>query len=165
LGTSLTIRRALTGEYEAIGQLTADAYAPVLTLGATDPYLSTLQDAAGRAEKAELWAAVRGDQLAGTITVCRPGGPYAEIATSDELEVRMLAVAPGQQRSSVGAALMSAVHATAEAEGFRAVVLSVIDTNRGAQAFYASLGYERRPERDWLPLPTVTLQVWQRILS
>ncbi len=161
----LTIRRALSGEYEAIGQLTADAYAPVLTFGDTDPYLSTLQDAVGRAEKAELWAAVSTGQLVGTVTVCRPGGPYAEIASPGELEVRMLAVAPTRQRSGVGQALMSAVHGTAVTEGFRWVVLSVIETNERARAFYASLGYERRPERDWHPLPDLTLQVWQKDLG
>ncbi len=161
----LAVRPALTGEYEAIGQLTAHAYAPVLSFGTTDPYIRTLQDAAGRAEKAELWAAVSQGQLAGTVTVCRPGGPYAEIASGRELEVRMLAVDPTQQRAGVGAALMSAVHATAAAEGFRAVVLSVIDSNAGARRFYASLGYERDPERDWQPLPDVTLQVWRRALS
>ena len=161
----LTIRPALTGEYQAIGQLTAHAYAPVLSFGTTDPYVSTLQDAAGRAEKAELWAAVSQGQLAGTVTVCRPGGPYAEIASSCELEVRMLAVDPAHQRTGMGAALMSAVHTTAAAEGFVAVVLSVIDSNTRAQAFYSSLGYERDPERDWQPLPNVTLQVWRRALS
>ena len=34
----LSIRRAHPDEYEAIGALTADAYAPVLTFGEADPY-------------------------------------------------------------------------------------------------------------------------------
>lgn len=157
----LTIRRALPDEYAAIGSLTADAYAPVLTFGTADPYRQTLMDAAGRAAGAELWSATTDDRLAATVTVCRPGSVYAEIAGNDELEVRMLAVMPEFQGQGIGAHLMDAVHQTAVAEGFSAVVLSVVETNASAVAFYARLGYTRVPERDWVPVPDITLQVWR----
>jgi len=161
----LTIRRALGSEYESIGQLTVDAYAPVLAFGAADPYCSTLMDAAGRAAGAELWVAIDSQGIAGTVTVCRPGGPYAEIAATGELEVRMLAVSSDRQRRRIGSSLMAAVHETGSAGGFDSVVLSVIDTNVAAAAFYDRLGYVREATRDWQPLPTVTLQVWRRPLG
>lgn len=161
----LTIRQALEHEYAAIGQLTADAYAPVLTFGATDPYRPTLMDAAGRAANAELWVATDPDGLAGTVTVCRPGGPYAEIAMPSELEVRMLAVSPDRQGQHIGSSLMAAVHETAAIEDFESVVLSVIDSNTAAATFYARLGYRHEADRDWRPLPDVTLQVWQLTLG
>ncbi len=157
----LTIRRARPDEYPSIGSLTADAYAPVLTFGDADPYRRTLMDAAGRAAGAELWAATNDELLVGTVTVCRPGSGYAEIATPDELEVRMLAVAQVAQGQGIGVQLMERVHQTAQAEEFTAVVLSVIETNLSAVAFYAGLGYTRVPERDWQPVPDITLQVWR----
>lgn len=161
----LTIRRALESEYAAIGQLTADAYDPVLTFGAADPYRSTLVDAAGRAAGAELWVAVDDDGMAGTVTVCRPGGPYAEIAAAGELEVRMLAVSPDRQGQHIGTSLMAAVHETAAGESFEAVVLSVVSSNTRAAAFYHRLGYIHEVGRDWQPLPQVTLHVWRRELG
>jgi ribosomal protein S18 acetylase RimI-like enzyme len=60
---------------------------------------------------------------------------------------------------------MTEVHDVASAEGFLAVVLSVVETNARAAAFYARLGYQRQPERDWQPVPDVTLQVWRRSLG
>ena len=161
----LTIRQAQEHEYAATGHLTADAYAPVLTFGAADPYRPTLLDAADRAANAELWVALDGASIAGTVTVCRPGGRYAEVATPDELEVRMLAVSPARQGNAIGSTLMAAVHDAAAAEGYRAVVLSVIDTNTAAAAFYERLGYGHTVARDWQPLPGVTLQVWRKALS
>ena len=161
----LTIRQALEHEYAAIGQLTADAYAPVLTFGAADPYRPTLMDAAGRAAKAELWVAIGHRSIAGTVTVCRPGGPYAEIAAPSELEVRMLAVSPDRQGQGIGSSLMAAVHETAATENFESVVLSVIDSNTAAAAFYDRLGYVHEATRDWQPLPKVTLQVWRRSVA
>ncbi len=157
----LTIRGALPCEYAAIGNLTAEAYAPVLTFGESDPYRRTLVDAAGRAAAAELWAATCDDLLVGTVTICRPASRYAEIATADELEVRMLAVSPAAQGRRIGAQLMQRVHETARAEQFCAVVLSVVETNVSAVAFYERLRYARVPERDWQPVPDVTLQVWR----
>lgn len=156
------VRRALPHEYDAIGALTAAAYAPVLTFGAADPYRQVLEDAAGRAEAAELWAATADAQLVGTVTVCRPGSRYAEIASPGELEVRMLAVSPTAQGTGVGSTLMSAVHDLALREVFDAVVLSVVETNEPAAAFYSRLGYNRSPDRDWQPVPHITLQVWRR---
>lgn len=157
----LTIRRALPDEYVSIGTLTVDAYAPVLTFGEADPYRQILSDAAGRAEAAELWSATTGDQLLGTVTVCRPGSRYAEVAAPDELEVRMLAVAPAAQGQGVGVGLMARVHETARTEQFAAIVLSVVESNLTALAFYSALGYTRAPERDWDPVPDITLQVWR----
>jgi ribosomal protein S18 acetylase RimI-like enzyme len=161
----LTIRQALEHEYAEIGKLTADAYTPVLTFGAADPYRPTLMDAAGRAAEAELWVAVDHRSIAGTVTVCRPGGPYAEIAAPSELEVRMLAVSPDRQGQGIGSSLMAAVHETAATEAFESVVLSVISSNTGATAFYQRLGYVHDATRDWQPVPSITLQVWRRQLD
>ena len=153
-----TIRVARPDEYTAIGQLTALAYADVLANGDDDEYRSVLLDAAGRAAAAELLVAVSGDNAPlGTVTVGRPGTPLAEIAHDQEVEVRMLAVAPGFERKGIGRSLMRHVHNVASAEGFAGLVLSVISTNTAAGEFYLSLGYRRSPERDWHPVPDTDL--------
>jgi ribosomal protein S18 acetylase RimI-like enzyme len=74
----------------------------------------------------------------------------------------MLAVSPGAQGTGVGTSMMSAVHDLALREAFDAVVLSVVETNAPAAAFYRGLGYTRSPDRDWRPVPNITLQVWRR---
>jgi ribosomal protein S18 acetylase RimI-like enzyme len=160
--SSVDIRAARPEDHSRIVALTLAAYLPALRHGAEDPYRDTLADSAGRARDAELLVAVLDHRVVGTITLCRPGTPYAEIASPDELEVRMLAVDPTVQRSGVGAALMAHAHATAATEGYAAVVLSVIDTNAPAAAFYRALEYERVPDRDWTPVPHVLLQVSRR---
>jgi ribosomal protein S18 acetylase RimI-like enzyme len=148
------IRDARPHELALAGELTAQAYAPILAFGADDPYLAELRDAAARAEKAQLLVYVSpSDEIQGTITVARPGIPYAEIAAPHELEVRMLAVSPAAQGQGIGAHLMAHVHDVARGEGFSSVALSVIGTNVGALAFYRRLGYEPDSERDWYPVP------------
>ena len=165
MSVELTIRTARPYEYVAIGELTARAYAPVLADADDDPYLPELLDAAGRADGAELLVAVdQEEQILGTVTIGRPGSAYAEIARPDELEVRMLAVAPECARQGIGGDLMSVVHQIAEREGFSGLVLSVISTNTAAAKFYDRLGYRRVAERDWFPRGdmSIVLEVFTR---
>ncbi len=160
-----TLRLARPSEYTAIGELTLQSYAEVLIEGGDDPYRTELLDAAQRGEKAELWVAVDDDDvLLGTVTVGRPGTPYAEIAKPDEVEVRMLGVSPDHGRRGIGRLLMEHVHNLAAAEEFANVVLSVISTNTAAASFYLALGYQRCPERDWRPYGTdeIVLEVFSR---
>jgi ribosomal protein S18 acetylase RimI-like enzyme len=77
----------------------------------------------------------------------------------------MLAVSPDRQGQGIGSSLMAAVHETAVIESFESVVLSVVDSNTAAAAFYERLGYIHEATRDWQPLPRVTLQVWRRQLD
>jgi len=152
--TQPTIRVARPPEYSAIGELTLLAYADVLAEGEDDEYRSVLLDAPGRAADAELLVAVDHTQaLLGTVTVGRPGTPLAEIAHHQEVEVRMLAVAPDFERRGIGRSMMQHVFDMASAEGFEGLVLSVISTNTAAASFYRSLGYTRSPDRDWNPMP------------
>ena len=147
------IRDALPAEFVTAGELTAKAYAPILAFGEDDPYLDQLRDAQARASKAQLLVFVSSSrQILGTITVARPGSPYAEIAAPHELEVRMLAVSPGSHGQGIGRQLMAHVHDIAVTEGFASVALSVIGTNVDALQFYQRLGYRPDSSRDWYPV-------------
>lgn len=155
----LLIRTAEPTEFASIGRLSAYAYASVLKFG--DPYIQTLTDARGRAAVAELWVAIAHEQIVGTVTLCRPGSSFAQVATSDELEVRMLAITSLARGQGIGARIMAAAQQTAHVEGLSAVVLSVVESNVDAAGFYEHIGYTRVPERDWQPVPDITLQTWR----
>jgi ribosomal protein S18 acetylase RimI-like enzyme len=117
----ITVRAARPGEYEAVGELVAAAYLRdgLLTLGAEDPYLTTLRDTASRARQAELLVAVGArDALLGSVTFAAVR-PYAQVAADDEAEFRMLAVAPTAQGKGVGQALTRACLDRARDLGFR----------------------------------------------
>lgn len=165
-GTGLVVRAAETDELEAVGALTVAAYEE-FTLGEGDPYLARLRDAASRAREAELYVACApdpsgaGERLVGTVTVCPPGSPWREIARDDEGEFRMLAVAPSARGRGVGDALVAFCLDLFRARGARGVALSSLVEMHAAHRLYERYGFERRPERDWRPLPHVPLLAFE----
>ncbi|MER7010091.1 GNAT family N-acetyltransferase [Saccharopolyspora sp. NPDC000359] len=152
-----TIRVARPAEYPAIGEIAVRAYTEAGSLPSDVDYARVLRDAADRAERAELLVALSGDKPLGTVTVVHPGTAYAEIAQPGELEFRMLAVAPEAAGNGVGRALVQAVIDRAREQGLARVVLCVKDTSTTAQHLYRGLGFERCPDRDWVPAPGVNL--------
>ncbi|HYU83574.1 MAG TPA: GNAT family N-acetyltransferase [Kribbellaceae bacterium] len=154
---TLTIRLASPDEYDEVGALTAGAY---LADGLVPPgsgYDAVLRDAAGRAEKAELWVAVDTDRLLGTVTFCPPGSPCREIGTDREGEFRMLAVAPEARGVGVGDLLTRHCIERSRELGQDAVVLSSSSAMAAAHRLYTRLGFVRLPARDWSPVAGVQL--------
>ncbi len=139
-----------------MGDLTVQAYVADGGLSAGDPYAEHLRDAASRAREAELLVAV-GPGLLGTVTVCEPGTPWAEVSLPGELEFRMLAVAPAARGRGVGELLTRAVLDRAVAAAVHRVVLCSSDHMHAAHRLYRRLGFSRIPERDWSPSPAVSL--------
>ena len=152
----MEVRRARPDEHGPIGELTVRAYA-AFTLGAADPYVERLRDAAARAAGAELWVALRRDQLLGAVTYCPPGSPWREISRPDEGEFRMLAVDPDARGAGAGTALVSLCEERARAHGAVGMAISSLAEMTDAHRIYARLGYARDPDRDWSPLPGVQL--------
>jgi GNAT superfamily N-acetyltransferase len=154
----LTVRLARPDELDQVGQLTLDAY---VTDGYANPagsYAAALADAPRRARDADLLVAANPEGMVlGTITVCRPGSPMGELSRPGELEFRMLAVAPGARRRGVGQALVVAVLQRATEIGAHRVVLCSAEKMCAAHRLYARLGFIRLPERDWQPVPGMTL--------
>ena len=150
----VTVRVAGPADEEAAGELTAQAYRSDGLLLAADPYADELRDAHRRAREAQLLVATvpTGDgreALVGSLTLAPYGSSYAEVAEPDEVELRMLAVAPEARRRGVAEELLQAALREAVAGGARRVVLSTLDAMTTAQRLYARLGFEPRPERDW----------------
>ncbi len=152
------LRRARPEDYRVIGDVTLAAYEPMLD-DASASYAEHLGNAEARDHEAELWVAVAPDDrvVLGTITLCREGSPWREIAFPDEGEFRMLGVAPHAQGQGVGEALVRHVLDRFREEGAVAVVLSTTPEMLAARRLYERLGFARCPERDWEPLPGVEL--------
>ncbi|AZQ37306.1 GNAT family N-acetyltransferase [Streptomyces cyaneochromogenes] len=152
----IVIRRARPAEYEALGEITAQAYLQdgLLDFGESDEYLGVLKDVARRAAAAEVLVATDGDKLLGGVTFVPSGGPMADIARSGEAEIRMLAVDHTARGRGAGEALVRACIDRARAtEGCVRVVLSSQRTMHSAHRIYERLGFVRTPDRDWNPIP------------
>lgn len=170
-GMDIRIRTARPAEYEALGDITADAYLEdgLLDFGSSDAYLHELKDVAKRAAAgAEVLVAVDGERLLGGVAFVPAPGPMADLARPGEAEIRMLAVARRARGRGAGEALVRACVERARAlEGRTAVVLSTQPTMDAAHRLYERLGFVRTPERDWAPLPDlydITLLTYQLTL-
>jgi ribosomal protein S18 acetylase RimI-like enzyme len=157
----LVIRAARPAELAEIGELTVAAYQADGFAPDGHPYAARLADTVGRHRDAELLvAADETDRILGTVTICRPGTPFAEIAQPHELEFRMLAVHPDARQRGAARALVTTVLDRARAEGYRSVALSSLDRMRTAHRIYRRFGFKRAPDRDWRPTERTLLWVF-----
>lgn len=159
----MEIRPARADELEAVGVLTVAGYDVDghLTLpdGSHDhEYGTWLGDATSRGRDGGLLVAVDGDDLLGTTTWCPPGSPHRDLATrSDQGEFRTLSVSPAARRRGVGRALVVECLRLARADGLTEVLLCSLPTMAPAHRLYGSMGFVRRPDLDWSPVPGVSL--------
>ncbi|MDN5798236.1 MAG: GNAT family N-acetyltransferase [Intrasporangium sp.] len=153
------IRLAREGEYDRVADILATAYAPS-GLRPGDDYYQHLRDVAGRVAAAEVWVAVEGSEVLGTVTWPPVGSPEREVAGDDEAEFRMLAVDPRVQGLGIGRALVEAIVRRARSEGFRRIVLSTTTWSTSARRLYADMGFVRVPERDWPVNDDLVLQAY-----
>ncbi|WP_329001537.1 GNAT family N-acetyltransferase [Kribbella sp. NBC_00709] len=149
------IRLAVPPEYDAVGELTVEAYSHDGFV--RGQYAMTLRAAADRAAKAELWVAADATGLLGTATYCPVDSVYREIGLADEGEFRMLGVAGRARGLGVGTALTQRCIERSREQGLRRVVLSSATYMTAAHRIYERLGFTRLPERDWAPIPGVDL--------
>ena len=152
---TIEIRQAFPSEYDAVGELTVEAYSHDGYV--RGDYARTLRAAADRAAKAELWVATDATGLLGTVTYCPPGSVYREIGQDGEGEFRMLGVAGRARGLGIGTALTErCVDRTRELGLARLVMCSAIYMTT-AHRVYERLGFVRLPARDWSPIAGVDL--------
>jgi ribosomal protein S18 acetylase RimI-like enzyme len=157
----LIIRPATEADLSAVGSVTVEAYRAEGFVGDHDDYATVLADAASRFRDAELIVAQdESGTVLGSVTVVRPGTPYAEVSRPGELEFRMLAVTAAARGRGVGETLVRAVIDKARETGATHVVLSSSEKMLAAHRLYERLGFTRLPERDWSPLPGVDLRAY-----
>ena len=162
--TTLHITPCEPADYDAIDRLTARAYAPS-GLAPDDPYFIEITNAAQRAQQALVLVARQNGVLVGTLTCALPGSSWQEIARADEAELRILAVAPEQQRHGIGSALVRASIEHARRAGCTALVLSSAAWMHAGHRLYERLGFRHTPERDWQPRADVHLTTYRLELT
>lgn len=163
--TGLLIRPAHPDEYDAIGALTVEVYVGDGYVTDGDDYVRELGDVAHRAAEAEVLVAVHEGRVAGSLTVAKPGTPYAEIARPGELEFRMLAVSKQARGLGVGTELVRAVIDEAKSGGYEAVALTTMFSMVDAHRIYERLGFVGVPERDWATHDGLQLMVMRLALN
>ena len=150
------IRPVRPEEHEALGELTVRVYRQLLGRD-MGTYAEVLRDVAGRvASSCEVLVAAEAPAVAeparsrvvGGATYVPGPGPYAELASEREAEIRMLVVDPRAQGRGVGEALVRACIERAAASSRRALSLYTTDAMSAAQRLYARLGFVRITERD-----------------
>ncbi|MFF2807505.1 GNAT family N-acetyltransferase [Streptomyces sp. NPDC058000] len=165
----ITIRPIRQAEFDTVGELVVEVYLAdgLLSGGVDDPYAAVLREVAHRAEHAEVLVASDGADGAvlGAVTFAAAGSPYADLAGPGEGEFRMLAVRPAGRGRGIGEALVRACLTRARALGLRRMVLSSHQHLFPAHRLYGRLGFARAPERDWDPVPGITLWAFARELA
>jgi GNAT superfamily N-acetyltransferase len=159
----MEIRLAQPEEFDAVGDLMVAVY---VGDGYVDPdsnYVEELRATATRASEAEVWVAVEGDELLGTVTNCPKGSRWKELASEGEGEFRMLAVAEIARGRGLGGALVRHCVAMSRAAGDRGMVLSTMDRMTAAHRIYGRLGFHRAPEADWSPASGVLLLAFRLV--
>jgi ribosomal protein S18 acetylase RimI-like enzyme len=141
--------------------VTRQAYVDDGYMPADEPYTEHLADAERRAAEAELWVAADEGQVLGCVTFCPPGSPWREISEEGEAEFRMLAVSPAARGRGVGEALVRHCLERARELDLHVMVLSTMDKMAAAHRLYERLGFTRLSERDWEPVPGVTLLAYR----
>lgn len=154
----LQLRRAHSEDFALIGALTTSAYVVDDLIAPDAAYLGFLGDVASRDREGEVWVATdeRGSIL-GAVTFVAPGSAMCEVARGREAEMRCLAVDPMARRAGIGEALTRLAVDRAREEGCEAMVLCSSTRMAAAHRLYARLGFQRLPERDWSPNPSVEL--------
>jgi GNAT superfamily N-acetyltransferase len=161
--SDLVVRVVHDDEHDAVGRLTVAGYDADGHLQRADgtydhEYAAWIGDVAGRAGDSEVLVAVDGDRLVGTVTWCPPGSASAQLARQPHQgEFRTLAVDPRQRGRGVGRALVEACVERARRAGLGEVLLCSLAEMTTAHRLYLSMGFVRRPDLDWSPLPTVRL--------
>ena len=157
----MEIRLVEPSEYGAVSDLIVAAYVADGFIAPSSGYVRQLRDTATRAEQAEIWVAVDGEELLGVITNCPAGSPWKELAGDGEGEFRMLAVAPAARGRGIGEALVRHCVALSKAAGDRGMVLSTMDLMTGAHRIYERVGFHRVPDEDWSPDDGVCLMAFR----
>ena len=161
MNANVSVRRARPGDYEALGEITVAAYVGdgLLNAATDSPYLGVLRDVADRAASAEVLVCIDdGGTVLGGVTFVDGPGPYADVARLHEAEFRTLAVAGAARGRGAGEALVQAcIDRACAIEGCSRLVISTQPSMAAAQRLYGRLGFARMPERDWMPVPHITL--------
>lgn len=145
---TVVIRRVHPSEYAAVGALRLDAYRHDYEIG--DDYAAQMLDIAAHEAVAEVWVAAdaRSGELLATVTTAKDGGNFTPLGLPDELDWRLLAVAPAARGRGLGRLLTEFVIALGRSRGVARVVMNSGSDMYAAHHLYDTLGFTRLPGRE-----------------
>ena len=150
-------------ECERAGQIVVAAYRALAGHVEEPDYERELADVASRAGSV-LVAVDEDGAVVGCVTfVAGIDNAHAEFDDPAAAGFRMLGVDPERQGSGAGKALVARCVEGARAAGRERVIIHSTPWMTRAHAMYARLGFERRPELDWVPVPDIEL--WGFVLE
>jgi ribosomal protein S18 acetylase RimI-like enzyme len=147
----IVIREAAPEEWDEAGRVTAEAYREFVRDADWDDYLHRIADVRARAKRTTILVALDDGVVVGSATLELIGRVEPEddpTLRPGEAHVRMLGVTPGHRGHGVGRLLMDESESRARAAGKTFLTLHTTERMTAAQAMYAALGYERRPDRE-----------------
>ena len=118
----------------------------------------------GRAGPTELFVARLDGRLVGCAALHLSGGVPEMIELSAEAALRAFAIAPDARGRGAGELLLRRCMDRARAAGKRRLLTVADRRSTLTQLFFERMGFERRPERDWSPVPGVDLLVYSLTL-
>lgn len=148
----IEVRPVRPDEHDEAGRVTALAYREFVRPEDTEwrEYLDRIADVSERASRTTVLVAVEDDRILGSATLELLGRTESdddEPLALDEAHIRMLGVHPDARRRGIARALMDACVDEARRAGRTRVTLNTTERMRAAQEMYASMGFERRPDR------------------
>ncbi|MFD5917573.1 GNAT family N-acetyltransferase [Kitasatospora sp. NPDC058201] len=158
----IAIRPARAEDFEDAGRITVEAFVGDGHTSPESDYVHLLRDAARRAREAELLVAVDAAEgrVLGCVTFAVGGTEWADIATPEEGEIRMLATSAAARGRGVGEALVRAALTRSRELGLAGMAFSTRPEMTTAHRIYRRVGFRRSPDRDWSPHPGVDLMVY-----
>jgi ribosomal protein S18 acetylase RimI-like enzyme len=162
---AVIVRVARPGELADVGKLRVTAYRSGGFLSPESEYEPTLRTLGANGNGTVLVAMSPADhsQILGTVMLLP--FPHSRVSGQDEAEIRALAVAPEGQGRGTGSELLSAVILLAGQRGIRHLVLMTQSDMLTAHHLYQRAGFRRLPERDWSPVPGISLLAYGLILA
>jgi GNAT superfamily N-acetyltransferase len=146
----------------AVGQLVLDSYRALPGYPPEDDYEAELLDVARRAQEAEVVVAELDGLIVGCLTyVPDHTNPHYEFEDPTGASFRMLAVAQAAQGRGIGEALVRWCIDRARADGKACIVIHSGAWMVAAHRLYGRLGFVRRPELDWIPVPEIPLYAFR----
>ncbi|BCP52240.1 N-acetyltransferase [Kaistia sp. 32K] len=150
---SPTIRPARPDEFETVDRLIEAAYA--FDYGPREKAVEeqSFYRSASRSAEFEVLVAVdeKSGALCGSVTTRKAGGaPLMADARADELDFRLLAIAPEARKRGIGQALVAHLIEIARDRGFGAVFMKSAPEMVKAHNLYFKLGFTRDFARDGL---------------
>lgn len=168
--TQFTIRDATEADWPAATELTRRAYSEfafIMEPSAWEGLSGAIDSALSSDGPVERIVADAAGRIVGSVLLFPPAAQaYGELTGSSKVpELRLLAVAQDARGKGVGRALVKECVRRARLTGATELGLHTSRSMRAAMRLYLSMGFERVPERDFLPAGGEVVEGYSMALS